>query len=83
MRELVAEREQLTVFLLPAHPPGLNPVEWVWPHVKHSLANLAMVTLDRLEALVHNRLKRLQYQPDTLDGFTADTRLTLNEPASP
>nr|WP_245766967.1 transposase [Streptomyces colonosanans] len=49
MRELIAEREWLTVFLLPAHSPDLNPVEWVWVHVRRSLANLAVVALDRLE----------------------------------
>lgn len=71
MRGLVAEREWLTVFLLPAYSPDLNPVEWVWAHVKRSLANLAVMALDRLEALVRNRLKRLQYRPHTLDGFIA------------
>ncbi|MCY0932595.1 transposase [Streptomyces sp. H27-H1] len=60
MRELVAQRKWLTVFLLPAYSPDLNPVEWVWAHVKHSLANLAVMALERLEALVRNRLKRLQ-----------------------
>ncbi|MYR57023.1 IS630 family transposase, partial [Streptomyces sp. SID625] len=40
MRGLIAEREWLTVFLLPACSPDLNPVEWVWAHVKRSLANL-------------------------------------------
>ncbi len=83
MRKLIAERKWLTVFLLPAYSPDLNPVEWVWAHVKRSLANLAVVALDRLEALVRNRLKRLQYRPDTLDGFIAGTGLTLDEPASP
>ncbi|MFF7976622.1 transposase [Streptomyces sp. NPDC007905] len=39
MRELIAEREWLTVFLLPAYSPDLNPVEGVWAHVKRSLAN--------------------------------------------
>lgn len=63
MRELIAERAWLTVFLLPAYAPDLNPVEWVWAHVKRSLANLAVVALDRLEALVRNRLERLQYRP--------------------
>uniref|UniRef100_UPI00389A3C9F transposase n=1 Tax=Streptomyces fagopyri TaxID=2662397 RepID=UPI00389A3C9F len=80
MRDLVAERERLTVFLLPAYSPDLNPVEWVWTHVKRSLAVMA---LDRLEALVRNRLERLQYRPDTLDGFIAGTDLTLDDPASP
>ncbi|WP_237409433.1 transposase [Streptomyces sp. M2CJ-2] len=83
MRELIAERAWLTVFLLPAYAPDLNPVEWVWAHVKRSLANLAVVALDRLEALVRNRLKRLQYRPGTLDGFIAGTGLTLDDPASP
>ncbi|MDO0929980.1 transposase [Streptomyces sp. TG1A-8] len=83
MRELIAERKWLTVFLLPAYSSDLNPVEWVWAHVKRSLANLAVVALDRLEALVRNRLKRLQYRPGTLDGFIAGTGLTFDEPASP
>lgn len=82
MRELDAERTWLTVFLLPAYSADLNPVEWVWAHGKRSLANLAVVALDRLEALVRNRLKRLQYRPDTLDGFTAGTGLTLDTPTS-
>ncbi len=50
-RELIDAREWLTVFLLPAHSPDLNPVEGVWAHVKPSLANLAVVALDRLEPL--------------------------------
>lgn len=70
------------MFLLPASSPDLNPVEWVWAHVKRSLAGLAAVALDRFEALVRNRLKRLQYRPDTLNGFIAGTGLTLDEPAS-
>ncbi|PJN32239.1 transposase [Streptomyces sp. CB02959] len=63
--------------------PDLNPVEWVWAHVKRSLTNLAVMALDRLEALVRNRLKRLQYQPDNLDGFITGTGLALDIPTSP
>jgi hypothetical protein len=77
VRELIAEREWLTVFLLPAYSPDLSPVEWVWAHVKRSLANLAVVALDRIEVLVRNRLKRLQYRPHTLDGFITGTSLNL------
>ncbi|MFI8281427.1 transposase, partial [Streptomyces sp. NPDC085929] len=83
MRDLVAERECLTVFLLPAYSPDLNPVEGVWAHVKRSLANLAVMALGRLETLVRNRLKRLQYRPDTLNGFIAGTGLALHTPTSP
>ncbi|MFJ5725716.1 hypothetical protein [Streptomyces sp. NPDC093149] len=48
-----------------------------------SLVNLAVVALDRLEVLARNRLKRLQYRPETLDGFMADTGLPLGNPTSP
>ncbi|WP_176986483.1 hypothetical protein [Streptomyces sp. 2231.1] len=37
--------------------PELNALEYLWAHIKRSLATVA---LDRLEALVGNRLKRLQ-----------------------
>lgn len=83
MRELIDAREWLTVFLLPAYSPDLNPVEGVWAHVKRSPAHLAVVALDRLEALVRNRLKRLQYRPETLDGFIAGTGLALGNPTPP
>ncbi|MFE0459334.1 hypothetical protein ACFW1A_08720 [Kitasatospora sp. NPDC058965] len=46
------------------------------------MANLSSVAVDRLEALVRNRLKRLQYRPDILDGFIAGTGLTLDSPTS-
>ncbi|GAA4982723.1 hypothetical protein GCM10025734_04190 [Kitasatospora paranensis] len=69
MRDLIGAREWLTVFILPAYAPELNAVEFLWAHVKRSLANLAGVAIDRLETLVPNRLKRLQYRPDVLNGF--------------
>lgn len=83
MRELIDQREWPAMFLLPAGSPDLNPAEWVWAHVRRSLANLAVVALDRLENLVRNRLKRLQYRPGLLDGFIAGTALTLDIPTSP
>ncbi|KIQ66839.1 endonuclease DDE [Kitasatospora griseola] len=83
MRQMIDDRDWLTVFLLPAYSPDLNPVEGVWAHVKRSLANLAVVALDRLETLVRNRIKRLQYRPETLDGFIAGTGLALDIPTSP
>ncbi|MFE2728435.1 transposase [Kitasatospora sp. NPDC059327] len=65
---------------MPAYAPELNAVECPWAQIKHSLANLASVALDRLATLVRNRLKRLQYRPDVLDGFLAGTGLSLDLP---
>ncbi|MFF4315765.1 transposase [Streptomyces sp. NPDC001507] len=83
IRELIAERAWLVVSLLPAYSRDLNPVEWAWAHARRRLANLAVVALDRLETLVRNRLKRLQYWSAILDGFITGTGLTLDDPASP
>jgi hypothetical protein len=38
--------------------------------------------VDHLLAIVKNRLKRIQYRTDLLDGFLANTGLTL-DPDSP
>ncbi|MDJ0347387.1 transposase [Streptomyces sp. H10-C2] len=80
MRDLINARDWLTVCTLPAYAPELNAVEYLWAHVKHSLANLASVALDRLETFVRNRLKQLQYRPDILNGFIAATGLSLDLP---
>jgi transposase len=77
MSELVAAREWLTVFQLPAYASELNPVESVWSHLKRSLANLARRDIAQLTALVKTRLRRMQYQPGLIEGFLAGTRLDL------
>jgi len=75
MADLVAGRDWLTVFRLPAYAPELNPAEAVWSHLKRSLANLAKRDIIQLTALVKTRLRRMQYRPTLLDGFLAKTRL--------
>ncbi|WP_027944013.1 transposase, partial [Amycolatopsis taiwanensis] len=82
MRQLVAARDWLHVIQLPAYAPDLNPIESVWSHVKRSLGNLAVTTVDHLAAIVRNRLKRIQYRPNLLTSFLAQTGLTL-EPEPP
>ncbi|GAA1767560.1 transposase [Luedemannella helvata] len=78
MRELVAGRDWLHVVQLPAYSPDLNPTEGVWSHVKRSLGNLAATGVDHLAAIVRNRRKRIQYRPDLLASFVAQTGLTLD-----
>lgn len=80
MRTLIAARPWLRAFLLPSHAPDLNPVEGVWSQIKRSLANLGAGSLDRLLALIRNRLKSLQYHAHILGGFLAETGLSLKTP---
>lgn len=81
MRELIDTRDWLHVIRLPAYAPDLNPTEGVWSHLKRSIGNLAVRGIDQLQAVIKNRLKRIQYRTDLLDGFLAHTGLTL-EPHS-
>jgi transposase len=77
MAGLIAARDWLTVFRLPAYASEFNPVESVWAHLKRSLANLAKRTVSELTALVKTRLRRMQYRPGLLEGFLAGTGLDL------
>jgi transposase len=77
MKLMIDARQWLTVILLPAYAPDLNPVEWAWAHLKRRLANLAAGTLNRLEALIRTQMKSLQHRPDLLDGFITGTGLTF------
>ena len=72
----------LTEVRLPAYAPELNPAEGAWAAMKNGLGNLAARDVDQLAAIIKNRLKRIQYRPALIDGFLAQTGLTL-EPQPP
>ena len=72
----------LTEVRLPAYAPDLNPAEGAWANMKNGLGNLAVRDVDQLAAIMKNRLKRVQYRPDLIDGFLAQAGLTL-EPQPP
>ena len=50
--------------------------------MKNGMGNLAAADVDRLAAIIKNRLKRIQYRPALIEGFLAQTGLTL-EPQPP
>ena len=72
----------LTEVRLPAYAPDLNPAEGAWANMKNGLGNLAVRDVDQLAAIIKNRLKRIQYRPALIDGFLAQTGLTL-QPGPP
>jgi putative transposase len=74
---IAAHPDWLTEARLPAYAPGLNAVEGAWANMKNGLGNLAAADIDHLVRIVKNRLKSIQYRPALLDGFLAQTGLTL------
>ena len=78
-----AHAQWLTAARLPAYAPELNPVEGAWANMKNSLGNLGSCnTAHHLAAIMKNRLKRIQYRPAVIDGFLAQTGLSI-EPEPP
>jgi putative transposase len=75
---LTAHTDWLTVLALPAYAPDLNAAESVWANVKNGLGNLAAQGVDHLAAIIRNRLRRIQYRPELLPGFLAQTGLTFD-----
>ena len=45
--------------------------------MKDGLGNLAVRDADRLAAVIRSRLKRIRYRPTLIEGFLAQTGLTL------
>jgi transposase len=83
MRAFIGTRPGwLTEARLPAYAPDLNAVEGAWSNMKNGLGNLAAADVDQLTAIIKNRLKSIQYRPGLIDGFLAQTGLTL-EPVPP
>jgi transposase len=83
MAGLIAARDWLTVFQLPAYASELNPVESAWAVLKRSLANLVKHNISELTALAKTRLRRMQYRLGLLKGFLAGTRLDLTPFCNP
>ena len=81
-RFISSHPDWLTEVRLPAYAPELNPVEGAWANMKNGLGNLAVRDVDHLAAVIKNRLKRIQYRPALIDGFLAQTGLSL-EPQPP
>ena len=78
MRRFIdAHPDWLTEARLPAYTPDLNAVEGAWANMKNGLGNLTASDMGQLTAIIKNRLKSIQYRPSLIDGFLAQTGLTL------
>jgi Transposase IS116/IS110/IS902 family len=76
-----AHPDWLTEVRLPAYAPISTPSKAFGQH-EDGLGNLAATDIDQLTEIVKNRLKRIQHRPTLIDGFLAQTGLSL-EPEPP
>ena len=63
---------------LPAYAPDLNPVEWLWRHLKKvEMANLTCLDLEELHEEFHLALGRVRGKPRLFPSFFAGAGLSL------
>jgi transposase len=63
---------------LPAYAPDLNPVEWLWRHLKEvEMRNLTCLDLDQLHLELHLALGRLRQKSRLIPSFFAGAGLEL------
>jgi transposase len=83
-RKLVGEfiaavgEDSLRVEVLPAYAPDLNPVEWLWRHLKQEeMKNLACLDLEELHEEIHLALGRVRRKTRLPPTFFAGAGLAL------
>jgi transposase len=68
----------LALEFLPAYAPGLNPVEWLWQHLRNvGMRNLVCVDLEELHEELHLALGRVRQKPRLIPAFFACAGLAL------
>ena len=77
--EFVAEtRGAVCVERLPSYAPDLNPVEWMWRHLKEvELRNLSCPDLEQLHLEFHLALGRLRQKSRLVPSFFEGARLPI------
>jgi transposase len=79
VQAFVAEaRGKIHLEPLPAYAPDLNPVEWLWKHLKKvELRNLTCLDLEQLHMELHLALGRVRHRPDLVRSFFEGAELEL------
>lgn len=74
-------RRSIHVEFLPRYAPELNPVEYVWGHLKdNELRNLASRDLEEIHENFHSAVARIRRKPRLLHSFFAAAGLPMNTP---
>jgi transposase len=75
---VTATKRKIRIESLPIYAPDLNPVEWLWHHLKFvELRNLACLDLNQLSMELHLALGRARQRPSLLKSFFSGAGLEL------
>ena len=76
IRALCARFPRLHLERLPAYAPDLNPVEWIWSHLKHGLmANFVPRHVGHLDRVVRDNLTAIGKRPDLIRSLWEGSKL--------
>ncbi len=79
VKALIEASPRLEQHYLPAYAPELNPVEYVWQHLKyHALADYTPATVEELLRKAEEKSKRLQERQDLLHSILAHCPLAFD-----
>lgn len=79
VREFVeTQKGRIQLEFLPGYAPELNPVEYVWGHLKcHELANLCATHIEQVKRSARQRLRSMQRRPALIAAFWKQAELPL------
>ena len=78
IRELLRCFPRLHLERLPAYAPELNPVEWVWSHLKYGrMANFVPRNVQHLHQVVREHLRAVAQTPNLLKQLWQGSALSL------
>lgn len=79
VQEFLAEvGDKIHLERLPPYAPDLNPVEWLWRHLKEvEMRNLMCLDLEELHMELHLALDRVRQRPRLIQSFFAGAGLEI------
>ena len=76
IEQVLADFPRLKLERLPPYAPDINPVEYLWNHLKYGkMANLVPDDVFQLDTLVNDHLHVARKSPHRLRGFLKLSRL--------
>jgi transposase len=78
IRAVLRDYPRLSLEKLPPYTPELNPVEYLWNHLKYGvLSNFVPDDVFHLDGVVKQRLRRARLSPQRLRGFFKHSGLPI------